>query len=417
MTGFNSRFRADTKISKKRFLFVALLISSALAWFFLVNYYFLEIFKNLGVDDFWAHVGQTVFYGFGAFSALLGGSIGGRIERRTLIGSWTILGIVVTALMASFQGVILSLVLSVLLGFSLGFGFPSITSFLADSTEIEERGRVAGLVILTAFILTFSGIAIAPMLGSRLWGILLVCSIVRFVGVYPLILDKFERRTIKESSWAGVATQKNFILYLVPWLLFNVAAGLLDWSGSSISQTPEFAAAVSAGTTIGYVCTAFSGILAGSIADRFGRKQPIVVALVLMGISFALLSYAQIPQTILIHYTVYGIAWGFLFALYLTIPGDVANSVSNVKFYALGTASWLIAFASLTVIPELFTFRRIPPNVLAPILSAIIFLSIVPVLRAKETLPASKINARKMKDHIEKVGKLIEESKEEGQSE
>jgi hypothetical protein len=40
-------------------------------------------------------------------------------------------------------------------------------------------------------------------------------------------------------------------------------------------------------------------------------------------------------------------------------------------------------------------------GVLSSILSIILFLSILPVLRASETLPRKKLEARKMKEHIE----------------
>jgi MFS family permease len=405
-----SRFTSDVKISSRRFAMIALLISSVLAWFFLLNIYFLRIFVNFTADASWAYFDQVLFYGFGAFSALMGSSISEKVERRTLIGLWTIFGVLVTTLIPFFSGIPLSLVLSALLGFSLGFGLPSITGFLADVTEVEERGRVAGLIILTTFILTFTGIFVIPLVGSGLLGIALFCTLLRCVGFLPLVSDKCERKAKKESSWVSVALQRNFVLYLIPWLLFNVAAGILDWSSSTLLQTSGLA--VTMGSTIGYACTAVSGIVAGLIADRFGRKQPIVAALVLMGISFELLGYAQMFETILIYYTVYGIAWGFLFALYLTIPGDVAHSVSNEKFYALGIASWLIVFMSLDSIPQLFNIGTVPVGLVSPFLGMVIFLSIIPILRAKETLPASKINARKLREHIDKVGKLLEENKE-----
>jgi membrane protein implicated in regulation of membrane protease activity len=53
---------------------------------------------------------------------------------------------------------------------------------------------------------------------------------------------------------------------------------------------------------------------------------------------------------------------------------------------------------------------------IVPVLSIILFLSVLPVLRASETLPQKKQEARKLKDHMDKVRKVIEESRKEQSS-
>ena len=62
------------------------------------------------------------------------------------------------------------------------------------------------------------------------------------------------------------------------------------------------------------------------------------------------------------------------------------------------------------IVPSVMTYGA-QPEVLSPILSIILFLSIIPVLQAKETLSEQKKSERKIKNHIEKVGRLVEESK------
>jgi MFS family permease len=400
MDKFFSGLTAEMEISSRRFVAVLLLISSSLAWFFLINMYFSNIFNSLAIDAFWTNVSLLFFYGFGAFSAFVGSSLSERIARRKLIGSWIALGVIITAFMPFFQGSVLALLLSILLGFSVGLGFPSAATILADATLVEERGRVSGLVILATFILTIIGSIVISILGTGLFGIILFCAIVRSVGFFPLVIDRCERRKRKKISWISAVTQKNFALYVIPWLLFNAAAGLLVWSGSALSQTPDLSAAVETGTEIGYVCTAFSGMVAGLIADRFGRKPPIFIALTLIGISFMLLGYVQISLTILIYYVFYGIAWGFLFSLYLTIPGDLSRSLSKEKFYALGTITPLLVWFILQSVPGLFNIT-IPLRLLSPLLGVILFLSIIPIFHAEETLPETKKRAREIKDYLD----------------
>ena len=66
---------------------------------------------------------------------------------------------------------------------------------------------------------------------------------------------------------------------------------------------------------------------------------------------------------------------------------------------------------SLSVIPNLINVT-LPANVLSPVLSIVIILSVIPVLLSEDTLPDIKIRSRKQKKHLEELEKLLEESKE-----
>jgi MFS family permease len=400
---FSLKFGNDVVIPFRSFLLIALLFASTLSWWLLVTTYFTDIFKLVGVRGFWANIDLLLFYGFGAFFAFAGSSISHKIQQKTLL--------VVLTSIPFFSGLIFSILLSVLLGFTIGFGFPSVTAILGESTKTQERGRVSGAVILVTFILTFVGVAIY-LLGLGIYPFIAFCVAIRAIGFIPLFLYKPEKVTRKITPWKSVLTHKNFILYLVPWILFSLTAGILELANNTLFAEQDIAAAVGVGVFIQLLCMAFSGLVAGSIADRFGRRQPIVIALIAMGFSFGLLGLVQIPLTVLLFYSVYGIAWGFLFTVYLTISADLSPLSSKEKYYALSTmvpltvffgSSWGFAFLGIT---------EAPVWLVSPILSAITFLSIIPVWRANESLPVNKINERKLREHIEKVGKLIEESKE-----
>jgi MFS family permease len=367
------------------------------------------VFENLGVTGFWANIDLMLFYGFGAFFALIGSSMSHRIDRHLLLGSWIVLGVVVLASLLFFHGVVFSLIISLLLGFSIGLGFPSVTAFLGNATDSGERGRVSGIIILITFILTFLGIAIM-VLSSDLLVFIVFCVFLRSIGFFSLMLDRTQKTEVKAISWRIVISQKNFALYLLPWILFSVAAGLVDWSSSTLVAQQKLMSARDVGVLIGFVCTAVSGVVAGSLADRFGRKPPIVIALVLIGMSFALLGFAQIPQTIMLYYIVYGIAWGFLFTVYLTVSADISPPFSKEKFYALSTIVPLTIFMGSSSVLTFLGIEGISLSLVSPVLSAIIFLSIIPLWRAHETLPESKINARKLQEHLKKVEKLVKES-------
>jgi MFS family permease len=132
--------------------------------------------------------------------------------------------------------------------------------------------------------------------------------------------------------------------------------------------------------------------------------------MVMLGVSFALLGLATSPLSVLVYYTISGIAWGFLMVVYLAVPGDLALPGSKEKFYALGITIPLIIYMGLPAISE-FLNVGVPANALSSVLSIIIFVSVIPVLRAAETLPESKVRERKMREHVREVGKLLQKSK------
>jgi MFS family permease len=130
---------------------------------FFVLYAFENSFINFASDPFFVYVGYALFLGFGALSAVIGSAISGKIDRRKLLFWWTTLGVIASASVAVFSGATF-LLSSVLLGISLGLGYPYFTSFLADCTVIEERARISGLVILATFAFVIFAVAIVSVL-------------------------------------------------------------------------------------------------------------------------------------------------------------------------------------------------------------------------------------------------------------
>jgi len=130
----------------------------------------------------------------------------------------------------------------------------------------------------------------------------------------------------------------------------------------------------------------------------------------MLGVSFAFLGLATSPLSVIVYYTISGVAWGFLIVIYLAVPGDVGFPGSREKFYALGITIPLIIYMGFSAISSLSDLS-LPPNLLSPILGIILFLSIIPVLRAREVLSNKKLYERRMKEHVDKIGKLIKESK------
>jgi MFS family permease len=399
-------------VQKRKFLAATFLISGTLSWFFILN---LTLFGNYNSitwnEPNWIYynVGQLLFYGFAVFSALLGGLFARRIERSKLLFYWITLGVVSTISLLAFQNSPLLAISSVLLGFSLGFGLPSSLAFMAECTAVEERGRVSGVIILATFVLAFIVLALTQVFQLDATLSVLLFAALRGVSYAALGLDKCDGKnhTPHVTSHLPGYALKEYLYYLVPWVMFCVAAGLA-WN--LIPQTSEYDTAVRLGQSLRYIAIAASSLVAGVIADRVGRKQPVIIGLIILGLSFALLGFAMSPTALVIYLVASGVAWGALFVVFLAIPADLSVRGSCEKFYGLGYVLPLAILFALEAIPGSAIFSSFSASSFALILSMILFISMIPVLRAKETLPSKKVAERQLKEHLEKVEETVHES-------
>jgi MFS family permease len=309
-------------------------------------------------------------------------------------------------LLALFQETNLLPVLSVFLGFSLGFGLSTCFAILAENTLIEERTRTSALIILELFLMVPLIMFVAEAFNLGLTQRVLLVMATRFTCFLPLIYLKHPVVKInKKLTPLTALVGKNFILYLFPWVFFNIAAGLSFWG--TYGQQKNYSLDISLAAF--YICAALFGLLSGFIADRIGRRLPSIIGIALGGISFAILGYSPNALSYLVSVTILGVAWGFLLVVYLAIPGDIAGYFMKEKFYAFGTIMPLILYLGINAVPR--AQFEVDISKLFPIISIFLFLAVVPILAAEETLPIKKIQERKMNEHIKKVGKLLQETK------
>jgi MFS family permease len=403
-------FTESYKISPRKFASVLLLTSGTLGWFFLLNSSAIEIFSGLvPSNSSWLVIGQILFYGFAILWALVGSLIAGKIDRRKLLLVWIALGFLTTISMAFIEGPIFSIILCSLLGLSLGLGLPSSMAYIADCTVAEERARVSGIILFLAFLMAAFGSIIADIIGFGTMGLLIIAALLRSTSFLAFVFPKCERQKEEKGIRHTFTTYKEFTFYLFPWVLINIASAL---AVSLIPNNPDYSWALDIGQRLRLLLIAVSALAAGAVADRFGRKNPLLIGVITMGISFVLIGFAMSPISAFIFLLISGFSWGSFFTIFLSIPGDLAIPSSRERFYFLST-----------VLPIVILFITSPflgpgsllgfPATFSQILSLIIFLSIIPLWLAKESLPESKMHARRMKEYLNKVGKLVEETKKE----
>ena len=157
-----------------------------------------------------------------------------------------------------------------------------------------------------------------------------------------------------------------------------------------------------------WVGVAFAGLISGFVSDRFGRKKSIIFGLSTLGISYAIFGVTSHPISYLLTQIFFGASFGIIFVnFFMTVIGDFASTGSKERFYAVGGAVIILNMA-IQLLAQIFSLD-VPSNIISSILSIVLFVAVIPLLYAPETLPSEKILARKFRKFLKKVKKVVEE--------
>lgn len=400
------------QISGRKFASALILVSFSFAWLFMFFNRFPEIFELYIPDLGTLYNGYFLFLGVAALSAIVGSVISERTNRKRFLVSWIVVGLIsnISVIFTQELGLLYFYLISAILGISIGLGFPSCLAFLADCTTVGERARVTGIAIFATLVIAMLSfiVAMAFEYGIEL---LFLLSALKGTSLLAFVSGDCERRKSERiRPWKNIFVSEDFVLYLFPWLMFSLAGSINNLMFAVLFEQFEYINIETIADVLHYLTWAVVGFISGIMADRIGRKQPLIVGLTSLGVSYAIFGIFTSPTTFILYQVLSGVAWGFLFTVYITLLGDLASYGSKEKFYAMGAIMPIILTLSFNTLIGLFNITA-PISVLSPVFSIVLFLSVFPVLRATETLPRKKIRERQMKDHIEKVGKIVEDHK------
>lgn len=396
----------EFNMDKRKFLAIILLFAPSFAWLYILNIEIFQFSEMIGThasqDFMWIFTGKTLFLASIVVSALIGSMISERFNKKKLFGAWILSGVITTMAFAFFQGLPPFLLLSALSGASFGIGFPSCLAFIADHTTVENRGRVSGIVMFSAYILII--LLIPLLLQLDVIQAILLSAGFRAISFIALVIDPCEPAPEKKTKWTRILKTRGFSFYFISWLLF-IAANGISYFIESIPNTEPLAAL---GVAFTYLGVAGIGLLSGFVSDRYGRKKTIIFGISTLGISFATLSFFAEPIIWLITQLFYGVAWGVVFVnYYLTVIGDFSQKGSREKIYAIGGVVPLILNMTFELLSQLFEVSTSASQI-SSVVTILLFVCVVPLFFAPETLPEKVLHRKDVIEHIKAAKEIID---------
>jgi len=400
--------RKFPKLSANDTLFSIILIINAFIWLFYASAILREIVDVAALSDYEALMVWSVNFCGATVSILAGAFLVGRFHLRVrFLLFWTLFGTIssIAPLFMDTTAIDGVLAVSALFSVSLGLGLPVCMAEFADSTAVENRARLGGITLLLMMGL---GALTSSLLTENIMTSLLFLACWRGLGLIAFFFTSLDRKNMRKRydvTFISILKQRSFALYVIPWIMFS----LVNYLSGSICVRIHGEEFVNLTIIIENVLAGVFAIVGGFLSDIIGRKRITIVGFIMLGVGYAVLGIYPLSLFCWYFYTVIdGIAWGMLYVIFITtIWGDLAYGKPSEKYYALGSLPYILSgFLNLTIGP--FIANAISPYAIFSFASFFLFLAVLPLMYAPETLPEKKIKERELKKYIEKAKKIKE---------
>jgi len=389
-------------ITTKASLASIVLVTNALVWYFFAFGILNNIAETMAFDQLTTLILWGLHFSSAIFSALIGGVlINKREHRSTFLISWMLIGVVssLVPLAVNITDPAGGLLFASLSGVAFGIGIPTCMGYYSDCTSVESRGRLGGIIICTNGL----GMLLLGTFAESIPSQSIVLAVWRMIGlgIFLLIRPQKEINEEKRISYRSVLAQRPVILYLVPWILFS----LVNYLSLPVLSNILDSSIIEFSFMVENVIAAVFAIIGGFFMDFVGRKRMATAGFVLLGIGYTILGIA--PGNILglyFYMIVDGVAWGTLSVLFiLTIWGDLSYGGLSDKFYAIAVPPFLFSlFLRYAIGPYV---SDVSPYAIFSFTAFFLFLAVLPLMYAPETLPEKTMKDRELKKYVEKAQK------------
>jgi len=378
---------------KNSFLIFALLFNT-LTWFYLTA----AIISN--VSEGLAFFCITI-----VVSGIFGSTLSNKLQTLRFFYFWVFLGIVSSLSLVLYNGMNVNRapIISLFLGFSFGVGMPSLLTLFGDFTNIENRGRSAGIVFLA---INVSAPIFAVLVKTLdLTTVSIISAIWRgfaLIMLFPLKTPKKVVGIVKTFSFSSIFQDRAFILYFVAWMLFCFIDNFEKLILGNFLEANFYSSMLMIEAIIGSIF----GLVGGWLCDFIGRKRVVIYGFVTLGLAYAIISITPATISWYLYFVMDGISLGMLWvAFFFVLWADLSQLGNREKYYAVGSAPYFLAIL-IRVIFALFV--AFPAYATFSLASFFLFLAVLPLMYAPETLPEKKIELRRLKKYVEEARKVKE---------
>ncbi len=398
------------------FLLINSIVWFSLSWFVIQNYISNTSFDNILLVS-------SSYFG----ALLLSAVVGATLLRKKLAGkiallSWVSFGAVtclLSAVLVHGASSISLVFFSILLGALAGLGIPTCLALFSEVIKSNNRGRsgaVAFFLIQAMTVLIY-----IPTSSANVDNQFLVLAAWRLVGVLSIFFW-VPRKKISEESENKLLTvirERTVFLLFIPWFLLTIVNFVeqplvQNYFGTNLYNTYQMAE---------ILITSASAFVGGVICDFKGRKVSGIIGFILLGVGYAFLSLlssgSQLPATPSIGTQVFqilwvlfdGVAWGFLYVTFIFVVwGDISEGRAREKYYLLGGIPFLLSNLISVLVEPFAEHAQIGASF--SIASFFLFVAILPLLYAPETLSEKTLKDRDLKSYLNKAQKLAQKENE-----
>jgi MFS family permease len=363
----------------------------------------------------------ATFYISTVLSSIIGSLLSRKVGQNKFLFSWTIAGVIISLLPALFTSGSFGQVwaLSLLFGASFGLGVPSCLAYFKEVTVVENRGRIGAIALLIANL-------IVPFLAYGfsfetvdLTIISVVFALIRGLG---LVIAYQEPETLqqppqvnKSPSFLSIISDRTFLLYFVAWSMFSLVD---SFERVLVNIHVQNQALLETMSIMEPLVAAISIIIVGVLCDWIGRKKIVLSGFVALGVAYGIIGLAygmfeaELEALWYLYFIVDGIAWGiFLLIFFVILWGDIAKSYNSEKYYTIGSIPYFLS----SIIPELLRadmVKNINLSAAFSVASFFLFVAVMPLVFAPETLPEKKMELRRLRSFAEEARKMKEKYEE-----
>jgi MFS family permease len=385
-----------------------ILVVNSFVWYIFAYWTFIEIVDGPLVPEAEKMLLYIAYFVSVAVSAIIGSKLFPRM-RIPALSLWQFIGAMATLSLTliSSSSMLGNTALALFLGASVGIGLPSCLSYFADSTAVENRGLIGGIIWsivgFTALIFAF----LSTIAGQWAFTFIAILAIWRCLGGLGFIAlsGKHQAVTLQKSlSYLEIIRKKEILLYLFPWLMFCI----INFAESSILNA-VFGADFQLISILEYGVIGVVATIAGYFADLVGRKRIVIAGFIMLGVEYAALTFSN-AASLYLYLALDGVTWGLLFSVFfMAVWGDLGENYDKEKYYTLGGLPFLLA-GFLPILIESLHIGDLADLAAAAfsLASFFLFLAVLPLMYAPETLPEKTIKDREIKNYLEKAQKEAE---------